>query len=432
MFIDKAKIQVIGGNGGNGIVAFRREKYVPLGGPAGGNGGNGGSVILEVDKGLRTLIDLQYQRKYSADRGRHGEGSRKHGKSGKDIVIKVPRGTMVYEGETGELLADLIVVGQRFIAAQGGKGGRGNASFVTPVQRAPALAENGLPGEERTLRLELKLLADVGLVGYPNVGKSTLLSVVSAAKPKIAGYHFTTLKPQLGTVYLEPGQSFVLADVPGLIEGAAAGQGLGHEFLRHVERTKLLIHVLDIAEVEGRNPIEDFKTINNELEKYDSKLASRPQIIALNKFDLINEPELVEDVVEYFVTEGYSVFLISAVTRSGVTALMREAYLQLKEIEADEEDIANVPLTISIKKKEEAPFAIANDNGIFVVTGPTPRRLAAITDFENRVALLRFQRLLRKTGIIKALKKAGIAEGDTVKFESILFDYYDDDGENAY
>lgn len=431
MFYDKAKIYVAGGAGGNGIVAYRREKYVPLGGPAGGNGGNGGSVILEVDKGLRTLIDLRYQRKYVADRGKHGEGSKKHGKNGLDITVKVPPGTVVYDDDSNTMLADLLIEGQKFIAANGGRGGRGNASFVTSVHRAPALSENGLPGEERTLRLEMKLLADVGLVGYPNVGKSTLLSTVSAAKPKIAGYHFTTLKPKLGTIYLEQGQSFVMADIPGLIKGAAQGQGLGHEFLRHVERTKLFIHVIDVSGYEGRDPIEDFQAINKELKEYDKSLSLRPQIIALNKFDLINEQELVQDVIDYFTEQGYKVFLISAVTGKGVPALMREAYIQLKEIEENnpsdsEEDI---PLIITVPVKEEEPFTVKIEEEVFVVSGPTAKRLAAITDFENRVAVQRFQRLLKKTGIIKALKEAGIQEGDSVKFENLLFDYYDDDGE---
>lgn len=429
MFIDKAKIYVAGGHGGNGIVAFRREKFVPFGGPSGGNGGNGGSVIFEVDKGLRTLVDLQYQRKYSAERGRHGEGSRKNGKRGENIFIKVPLGTMIYDDDTNTLLADLVQEGQIFIAANGGKGGRGNISFATPVNRAPDLAENGLPGEERALRLELKLLADVGLVGYPSVGKSTLLSAASAAKAKIADYHFTTIKPQLGTVYLEQGQSFVLADLPGLIEGAASGLGLGHEFLRHIERTRLIIHVLDVAGFEGRDPIEDFHSINEELAEYDAKLAQRPQIIALNKFDLINEIEFVQEIIDYFTEQGYQTYLISAVTGEGVKALMRAAYLKLEEIIAAEPEVEEdeIEMVITVPDLLEAPFTISKEDDIFVVMGPTPKRLASITDFENRSAVIRFQRLLRKSGIIEALKEAGIEEGDTVRFHNILFDYFDDD-----
>jgi GTP-binding protein len=426
MFIDKARIKVVGGSGGNGIVAFRREKYVPHGGPAGGRGGNGGSVILEVDKGLRTLIDLQYNKVYKAERGTHGEGSNKNGKNGEDIIINVPPGTSVYDNDTGNLLADLVVPGQRFIAAEGGKGGRGNTSFVTSVRRAPSVAENGMPGDERNLRLELKLLADVGLVGYPNVGKSTLLSVVSAAKPKIADYHFTTLKPSLGTVYLDVGESFVIADLPGLIEGAAQGQGLGHEFLRHIERTKVIIHVIDVSGYEGRDPIEDFHDINKELFDYRERLKDLPQLIALNKFDLINEKELVQDVIDYFEDLGFKVFLISAATGYGTTELMRQAYVLLEEVWANEPETKDIEMVIVPPPIDDGTFEITKEDGIFVVSGPIPKKLAIITDFSSKESLYRFQGLLKKHGIIKELKKMGVQEGDTIRFDDLMFEYYPD------
>ncbi len=426
MFIDKARIKVIGGNGGDGVVAFRREKYVPHGGPSGGRGGDGGSVIIEVDKGLRTLIDLQYNKVYKAERGYHGEGSNKNGRSGEDITIKVPPGTSIYDDDSGDFLADLTVHGQKFYAAEGGKGGRGNTSFTTSVRRAPNIAENGMPGEQRNLRLELKLLADVGLVGYPNVGKSTLLSVVSAAKPKIAGYHFTTLKPMLGTVYLDFGESFVIADLPGLIEGAAQGQGLGHEFLRHVERTKVLIHVIDVSGFEGRDPINDFHDINNELISYREDLSKLPQIIALNKFDLINEKELVQDVIDYFENLGHEVFLISAVTGYNTKELMRQAYVSLEEANEKETDKEPVEMVIRAPKLLDEGFEITLVDDIFVISGEIPKRLANVTDFASKESLYRFQGLLKKYGIIKELEKMGVKEGDTIRFDNIMFEYFPD------
>lgn len=425
MFVDQVKILVKGGDGGNGVVAFRREKYVPHGGPAGGNGGNGGSVILEVDPGLRTLIDLHYQKQYRAERGEHGQGSNKHGRNGRDIVVRVPPGTVVFDAESNRMLADLTEPGQRLLVARGGKGGRGNASFASSVNRAPRYAEKGLPGEERELRLELKLLADVGLVGFPNVGKSTLLSRVSEAKPKIANYHFTTTRPNLGVVYLEPGQSFVLADIPGLIEGASAGQGLGHDFLRHVERTRVLIHVLDAVGSEGRDPIDDFHKINQELADYSEQLAQRPQLIALNKFDLVNEEELFEELIAYFESQGYESFLISAVTGYGVRQLMRRAYEVLRQTEPPV-IYEPEPQELVIEEPEE-PFTIKKENGIFVVEGREIEVLVAKTDFNNPAAVRRFQRILRLKGIIQALKEAGIQEGDSVRLAGLEFDFYEDD-----
>ncbi len=426
MFIDKARIKVVGGHGGDGVVAFRREKYVPHGGPSGGRGGDGGSVIIEVDKGLRTLIDLQYNKVYKAERGYHGEGSNKNGRSGEDVTVFVPPGTSVYDDDTGELLADLVVHGQKFYAAEGGKGGRGNTSFTTSVRRAPNVAENGMPGDERNLRLELKLLADVGLIGYPNVGKSTLLSTVSAAKPKIAGYHFTTLKPSLGTVYLDVTESFVIADMPGLIEGAAQGHGLGHEFLRHIERTKVLIHVIDVSGFEGRDPIEDYHNINKELFSYREDLKKLPQIIALNKFDLINEKELVQDVIDYFEKLGHKVFLISAVTGYNTKELMRQAYVLLEKASEYEEKDKEVEMVIKPPKLESNNFEIEKIDDTFVISGEIPKRLATITDFTSRESLYRFQGLLKKYGIIKELKKMGVEEGDTIRFDNIMFEYVPD------
>lgn len=426
MFIDQARIKVIGGHGGDGIVAFRREKYVPHGGPSGGRGGDGGSVILEVDKGLRTLIDLQYNKIYKAEKGYNGEASNRNGRNGVDIIIHVPPGTSIYDNVTGELLADLTAHGQQLYAVEGGKGGRGNSSFVTSVRRAPNVAENGMPGEERVLRLELKLLADVGLIGYPNVGKSTLLSAVSAAKPKIAGYHFTTLKPSLGTVYLDVGESFVLADMPGLIEGAAKGHGLGHEFLRHIERTRFLIHVIDVSGFEGRDPIEDFHNINKELFSYEVDLQDLPQFIALNKFDLINEQELVQDVVDYFENLGHKTFLISAVTGYNTKELMRQVYVKLEEAKESQPDNMEVQMVIKAPSTDEKGFKVSKVEDIYVVSGEIPKRLVAVTDFANTESLFRFQGLLKKHGIIKKLEKMGVEEGDTIRFDNIMFEYFPD------
>ncbi len=425
MFIDRARIVIAGGAGGDGVVSFRREKYVPRGGPDGGRGGDGGSVIFEVNPHLRTLIDLQYNRHYRAENGRNGEGGNRNGKDGKDIIIPVPPGTVIIDAETDEVLADLIVPGQKLIAARGGKGGRGNSSFTTSVKKAPMVAENGMPGDERQIVLELKLLADVGLVGFPNVGKSTLLAVVSAARPKIANYPFTTLKPGLGTVYVGTGESFVLADIPGLIEGAAEGLGLGLDFLRHIERTKIAIHVLDVAGLEGRDPREDYEVINRELAAYSPKLATLPQVIALNKFDLINDEDLVADYVRYFEGLGHKVFLISAVTGYNTKELMRYVHGQLTEL-SEEVEPADVQMIIEAAPTTEKNYSVTFADGIYLVSGELAERLINITDFANREALQRFQGLLKKHGILQELERLGIEEGDTINFAGMLFEYFPD------
>ncbi len=335
-FLDKAKIYVKAGDGGNGCVAFRREKYVPLGGPAGGNGGKGGDVILEADKRLTTLMDFKYKRHFKAERGKNGSGNNKHGKNGRDLIIKVPVGTVVKDIETGKVIADLVKDGQTVVVAKGGRGGRGNSAFKTPTRQAPDFAEEGEKGEEKWIELELKLLADIGIIGFPNAGKSTLISTLSSAKPKIADYPFTTLSPVLGVLQLDYGKSVVLADIPGLIEGASKGQGLGHEFLRHIERTKALIHMIDISDFREREPIEAFNIINNELKEYSPQLLNKPQIVVGNKIDILSDKSLIAELEKYFSEKGYPFVAISLATKEGLDKLMekiKEVYEKLEEIE---------------------------------------------------------------------------------------------------
>ncbi len=323
-FIDKAKIYVKGGDGGNGCVAFRREKFVPLGGPAGGNGGKGGDVILEASDRLSTLLDFKYKKHFKAERGQHGSGSNKHGRKGKDLIIKVPVGTIVKDAETGEIIADLVKDGQRVVVARGGRGGRGNAAFKTATRQTPDFAEEGEKGEERWIELELKLLADIGIIGFPNAGKSTLISVLSHAKPKIADYPFTTLSPVLGVMELDRGRSVVLADIPGLIEGASKGEGLGHEFLRHIERTKALIHLIDISDFREREPEEAFEIINKELKEYSPELLKKPQIVVGNKIDLLTDKSLIDRLKKYFESKGYPFVAVSLATKENVDELKRK------------------------------------------------------------------------------------------------------------
>ncbi|WP_456437589.1 GTPase ObgE [Desulfurobacterium sp.] len=334
-FIDRAKIYVKGGDGGNGCVAFRREKFVPKGGPAGGDGGRGGSVILVADSGMHTLLDFKYKRHFKAERGRHGEGNKRTGKSGKDLIIKVPVGTVVKDAETGEIIGDLTKVGEKLVVARGGKGGRGNAAFATPTRQAPDFAEPGEPGEERWIELELKLIADVGLIGFPNAGKSTFLSRITAAKPEIADYPFTTVRPILGVAKVD-NFSFVVADIPGLIEGAHAGKGLGHEFLRHVERTKLLLHLIDLSDL-TREPEEAFEKINKELKLYSPKLSEKPQIVVGTKIDAVTDKSKIEKAKRYFESKGYPFFAISSVTGEGVTELLRFVSEKVKEQKKEKE-----------------------------------------------------------------------------------------------
>lgn len=421
MFVDKVKIFVKGGDGGNGAVAFRREKYVPEGGPAGGDGGRGGSVIFEVDEGLRTLMDFRYQRHFHAQRGENGRNKNQHGASGEDLVVRVPPGTMVLDEQTGALVADLVHKGQRAVIARGGRGGRGNTRFATPKNPAPEIAENGEPGEERWVILELKLLADVGLVGFPSVGKSTLLSVVSAAKPKIAAYHFTTLVPNLGVVRIGDGRSFVMADLPGLIEGAHQGLGLGHQFLRHVERTRCLIHVLDMAGSEGRDPYEDYLQINRELSLYNPRLAQLPQIVAANKMDLPGAGEQLERFRER-VGEQVPIYPISAATRAGVEELLY-AVADLLDSLPEEASIVETEVVYQAEPEEEEPFRIRRENDLFIVEGKRVEKLIQMTNFNYRDSVLRLARILRNMGIEEELRKRGIQEGQSVQIGSYIFEY---------
>lgn len=423
MFIDLAEITVKAGDGGNGRVSFHREKYVAAGGPDGGDGGDGGNLIFQADKHLRTLADFRYRRSYKAERGEDGGQRKCFGKKGEDLVVRVPCGTLVKDKETGLILADITKDGQTEIIAKGGKGGKGNVHFATSTRQIPNFAKNGTPGEERTIILELKLLADVGLVGYPNVGKSTLLAAVSSARPKIANYHFTTLSPNLGVVSMGEGESFVMADIPGLIEGAHEGVGLGHDFLRHVERTRILIHVLDIAGLDGRDPIADFHTINSELEKYNPELAKRPQIIAANKVDVLTSPDVLKGFTSSMEQLGYRVFPISAATGAGVKELVNYVYEQVKSLP---EPIVYepAPKEMLYKAETEEPFTVEMDDDVYVVDGPWIRGILRGVNFEDRESLQYFQRALRQKGVIGALEEKGIREGDTVRVgEDTEFEY---------
>jgi len=423
MFIDTAKIFVKSGNGGNGSISFRREKYVPLGGPDGGDGGNGGSVILRVEPNMTTLLDFSYNRKFIADDGGKGQGSKCYGKDGEDLIIDVPMGTVIRDVETDKIMCDLSHAGDTYVVCRGGEGGKGNAKFCTPTRQAPSFAEPGMPGEERWVKLELKLLADVGLLGFPNVGKSTLLSVVSKARPKIANYHFTTLKPNLGVVSLKGIQNFVIADIPGIIEGAAEGVGLGLDFLRHIERTRLLIHVVDISGLEGRDPIEDFKKINEELKKYSIKLWDRPQIIAANKTDMLFDEEVFESFKKQLNEMGYNkVFKISAATNQGLDELMKEAAEMLSHIPVQELEISNderfVPeekrFTYTIREEEE---------GIFVVEGSFVDRLLNSVNVNDPDSLRYFHKVLRNKGVLDELKAMGVQDGDTIRLNDFEFEF---------
>ncbi len=423
MFIDLAEIYIKAGDGGNGAVSFRREKYIPAGGPDGGDGGNGGSVIFQADKSLRTLADFRYKKHYKAERGADGGKKKCTGKSGENLVVRVPIGTLVKDKESGMVLADLKQDAQTEVIAKGGMGGKGNVHFATPVRQAPNFAKNGTPGEERWIVLELKLLADVGLIGFPSVGKSTILSVVSSARPKIADYHFTTLIPNLGVVTMGEGESFVMADIPGLIEGANEGIGLGHDFLKHIERTKVLIHVIDIAGLEGRDPVDDFHTINQELEKYNSELAARPQIVAANKMDVLADETVLKNFVSTIEEMGYKVFPISAATGSAVKELMDYAYGQVKILP---ETVIYTPVQKEMiyKVEEEAPFSVQVEDDVYIVDGPWIRNILRGINFADRESLQYFQRTIRNKGVIEALEEKGIQEGDTVRIgEEMEFEY---------
>jgi GTP-binding protein len=422
MFIDRVKIQVRAGDGGNGMSSFRREKYVPKGGPSGGDGGRGGSIILAVDENLNTLIDFRYKRKFKAEPGDPGQTSNMHGRGAEDLVIKVPPGTLVRDEETDELLADLVSPGEQAVIAKGGRGGRGNARFVNSVNRAPTFAERGEPGEEKKLLLELKLLADVGLVGYPSVGKSSLLASVSAARPEIAAYHFTTLTPVLGVVSLEEGRSFVLADIPGLIEGAHEGKGLGHDFLRHIERTRVIIHVLDASGMEGRDPIEDYHKINDELRLYNEKLSGRPQIIAANKMDLPEAQANFKRISEYMEKLGHETLPISAATGDGVRDLMWRAFNVLAAAPAAPDPADEIRAFQAVKEADDVIIR-RDDDGAYVVENKQLERLVAMTNFDDDEGVRRFQRIWRNQGIDESLKAKGIQEGDTVRIRGMEFTF---------
>lgn len=426
MFVDTARVYVKGGDGGNGIVSFRREKYVPEGGPSGGDGGKGGDIVLVVDEGLRTLLDFKYKRHFKAERGDYGGTSNKHGANADDMVIKVPPGTVVTDADSLEFLGDLTEHGQRLIVARGGRGGRGNTRFATFANKAPEIAEKGEPGQERYINLELKVLADVGLVGFPSVGKSTLLASVSAAKPKIAEYHFTTITPNLGVVAVPDGRSFVMADLPGLIEGASEGHGLGHQFLRHVERTKVIVHVIDMAATEGRDPYQDFVTINEEVKAYNFKLENRPMIVVANKMDMPDSAEQLQKFREQ-VGDNYPIYPISGLTRDGINELLyaiADALDAAPEIEPDLEEVVDTSER-KIYRLEEAEdaFWITRDNEAYVVHGEWLEKLCKMTNFEQYDSVKRFQRIMKSKGVDTALRQRGAEDGDTIRIGEYEFDF---------
>lgn len=421
--MDTARIQIKAGNGGNGCISFRREKFVPRGGPDGGDGGNGGNVILVATLGMSTLIDLHHNPRQVADNGGHGTGKQRDGADGADCVVKVPAGTIVRDYDTTETLADLTEPDQTVVVARGGIGGKGNARFKSSTFQAPRVAEKGEPGEAREISLEIKLIADVGLVGYPNAGKSTLLARTSAATPKIAAYPFTTLRPNLGVVRINREQNFVLADIPGLIEGAHKGAGLGHQFLRHIERTKMLVHVIDLSATDGRDPIKDYEQLNRELGHYNELLTKLPQIIAVNKMDMPEAKANLTHVQEYFGNR--KIFPISAITGDGVNPLMQQTYRSLQYLEARARKEAETTITLEqeLPPEPSARFELTETEEGFVVTGVEPRRAVLMTDMENEQALILLYRKLKNMGVMNALARAGAVEGDTVQIDEFEFTY---------
>ncbi|GEM03793.1 GTPase Obg [Halolactibacillus miurensis] len=424
MFVDQVKVYVKAGDGGNGLASFRREKYVPFGGPSGGDGGNGADVVFEVDEGLSTLMDFRYQRHFKAKRGENGMSKGQHGKNAAPMVLKVPPGTTIKDDETGEVLADLTEHEQQAIICKGGRGGRGNIRFASAKNPAPEIAENGEPGIERDIVIELKVMADVGLVGFPSVGKSTLLSVVSAARPKIADYHFTTLQPNLGMVETEDHRSFVMADLPGLIEGASEGVGLGHQFLRHIERTRVIVHIIDMASTEGRDPYDDFVTINEELRAYDQTLLERPQIIVANKMDI---PE-AEEQLAFFkeqLTEDYPIYRLSTITREGLRELLFAIADTLDETPHRIKPVEEAPEHIVYKHQpEEVPFIITrDDDGAYVLSGAKIEKLFKMTDLTRDESIQRFSRQMRSMGIDEALRERGAKDGDVVRLMNYEFEF---------
>ena len=425
MFTDYTKIIIKSGDGGNGAATFRREKYVAAGGPDGGDGGRGGDIYFQVDKDKNTLIDFRYNKKFKAGNGENGSGSRCNGKYGEDLYINVPIGTIVKDAETGKIIADLSHPEQKELVLKGGRGGRGNSHFATSTRQAPRFSEDGDKGEEKEIILELKLLADVGLLGFPNVGKSTFLSKVTDARPKIANYHFTTLEPNLGVVKTKGGDGFVIADIPGIIEGASEGVGLGIQFLRHVERTKVLIHVVDISGIEGRDPIEDFDKINDELKLYNEKLSTRPQIVVANKADLLFDESVYENFKKTLEDRGYKVFKMSAATRDGVDDVIAYTSQLLQEVEdielVSEEEYYRPELD---NTAEEGLSVEIDEDGVYVVTGKKLRRIMYSVDFEDMESIQFFQKTMENEGVFDKLREMGIEDGDTVKIYEIEFEFY--------
>ncbi|WP_449603430.1 GTPase ObgE [Paenibacillus sp. Marseille-Q9583] len=429
MFVDKAKIYVKGGDGGDGIVAFRREKYVPDGGPAGGDGGRGGDVIFRVDEGLRTLMDFRYQRHFKADKGIKGRNRSQHGANADHMIVRIPPGTILIDDDTQEIIADLTRHGQQVVVARGGRGGRGNARFATAANKAPELAENGEEGQERYIVMELKVMADVGLVGFPSVGKSTLLSVVSAAQPKIGAYHFTTITPNLGVVDVGDGRSFVMADLPGLIEGASEGIGLGHEFLRHVERTRIIIHVVDMSGSEGRDPFEDWVLINDELKQYNAALIDRPQIVAANKMDM---PESEENLIAFRervaeLRPDLEVMPISSLTRQGVQELLYRATDILDSIPVapvvEEVSGTTERKVYKLEAEDDNSFTITRDNETYVVNSPRIEKMLKRMQLSTHDAILKLARTLRHMGVDAELRKRGAVEGTIVRIGEFEFEF---------
>ena len=422
MFVDKVRITVCGGRGGDGAVAFHREKYIAAGGPDGGDGGHGGSVILRVNDNMSTLLDFRYKRKYVAQAGVNGQGSNRHGKRGEPLIIQVPRGTVVRDAESNAIIVDMST-GEDFVIAKGGRGGWGNAHFATPTRQVPRFAKQGTPGQSRDVIMELKLLADVGLVGFPNVGKSTLLSVTSNARPKIANYHFTTLYPNLGVIYVEEGVSFVMADIPGIIEGAAEGAGLGHDFLRHIDRCRLLVHVVDVSGSEARDPVEDFDAICEELKNYSVDLSNRPMIVAANKTDLMMpESDNLERLREHVEAKGYELYEISAGTTQGTRQLMQVVAEKLRTLP---------PVTIyepeyvvpMVQTGDYGEFDIQHEGHVWVVSGMWIERMVGNINFDDYESRNYFDQLLRKSGLFAKLEEMGIEDGDVVSIDDLEFEY---------
>ncbi len=422
MFIDEAEIEVEAGAGGDGCVSFRREKYVPRGGPDGGDGGRGGDIILLADPHLTTLMDFRYKTRYKAERGGAGSGSTRKGRNGASLTLRVPVGTLVYDTETGDLLADLARPHQKFVVARGGRGGRGNAHFTTPTRQAPRLAEKGLPGENRRIRLELKLLADVGIVGLPNAGKSTLISRITAARPKIGDYPFTTLVPNLGVVKYQE-HHFVVADIPGLIEGAHEGAGLGHQFLRHVERARLLLYLLDVSPFTDTPPLQAFETLRNEMEQFNPDLLTKPALIALNKIDTLHDRAELQPLIETLSQQGYEVIPISAYTGEGLEVLLARLSQWVAQLPPPEPLLEPHP---EITRPKRQPVRVVRAEDRFIVEGDLPREIVQITDLNNAEALQRMQRRLRGLGIFRKLEQMGAQEGDIVQIGEVELEYTPD------